>query len=91
MRPKTIRFDQRGEFKSNGKKYLKTENINVFYTYNSQIKCNYAELVIRTLNNTVYSFFMEKQTYKYIDVFQQLVHSYNNTPHQSLGVQRLLL
>jgi hypothetical protein len=28
---------------------------------------------------------MEKQTYKYIDVLQIIVDSYNNTPHQSLG------
>ena len=48
-KPKTIRFDQGGEFKSNVKKYLKTEKINVFYTHNSQIKSNYAERVIKTL------------------------------------------
>jgi hypothetical protein len=28
---------------------------------------------------------MEKQTYKYIDVLQKIVDSYNNTPRQSLG------
>lgn len=27
---------------------------------------------------------MEKQAYKYIDVLQKIVDSYNNTPHQSL-------
>jgi hypothetical protein len=40
-RPKTIRFDQGGEFKSSVKKYLDKENIHVFYTQNSQIKSNY--------------------------------------------------
>jgi len=28
---------------------------------------------------------MEKQTYRYIDVLQKIVDSYNHTPHQSLG------
>ena len=28
---------------------------------------------------------MEKQTYRYIDVLQKIVYSYNHTPHQSLG------
>lgn len=28
---------------------------------------------------------MEKQTYRYIDVLDDLVKSYNNTPHESLG------
>ncbi|CAC5421901.1 unnamed protein product [Mytilus coruscus] len=84
-RPKTIRFDQGGEFKGSVKKYLKKEKIHVFYTFNSQIKSNYAERGIRTLKNRIYSYFMEKQTHKYIDVLQKLVDSSNNTPHQSLG------
>lgn len=28
---------------------------------------------------------MEKETYKYIDVLQKIVDSYNHTPHKSLG------
>ncbi|CAG2236042.1 unnamed protein product [Mytilus edulis] len=28
---------------------------------------------------------MQKQTYRYIDVLQEIVKSYNNTPHESLG------
>ena len=28
---------------------------------------------------------MEKQTYRYIDVLDDIVKSYNNTPHESLG------
>ncbi|XP_063436452.1 uncharacterized protein LOC134717883 [Mytilus trossulus] len=84
-RPSTIRFDQGGEFKASVKQYLKKTGIHVFYTHNSQIKSNYAERVIRTLKNRIYSYFMENQTYKYIDVLQDLVTSYNNTPHQSLG------
>lgn len=84
-RPNTIRFDLGGEFQSSVKKYLQKEKIHVFYTYNSRIKSNYAERVIRTLKNRIYSYFMENQTSKYIDVLQKLVDSYNNTPHQSLG------
>ena len=84
-RLKTIRFDQGGKFKSNVKKYLDKENFHVFYTQNSQIKSNYAERVIRTIKNRIYSYFMGKQTYKYIDVLHKIVDSYNNTPHQSLG------
>ena len=84
-RPKTIRFDLGGEFQSSVKKYLKKEQIHVFYTYNSQIKSNYAERVIRTLKNRIYSYFMENQTSKYVNVLQKLIDSYNNTPHQSLG------
>lgn len=84
-RPSIIRFDQGGEFKSETKRYLEKEGIRVFYTQNSQIKSNYAERIIRNIKNKIYAYFMEKQTYKYIDVLQNLVHSYNNTPPASLG------
>ena len=84
QKPRTIRFDQGGEFKGDVKKYLQKENIHVFYTQNSQIKSNYAERVIRTLKNKIYAYFMENQTYRYIDDLQDMVKSYNNTPHESL-------
>jgi len=84
-KPKVIRFDQGGKFKSEVKKYLKKMGIHVFYTQNNRIKANYAERVIRTIKNIIYSYCMEKQTYRYIDVLQDIVDSYNNTPHQSLG------
>ena len=53
-RPKTIRFDQGGQFKSNVKKYLDKGNIHALYTQNSQIKSNYTEKVIRTIKKIVY-------------------------------------
>ncbi|CAC5359492.1 unnamed protein product [Mytilus coruscus] len=84
-KPRTIRFDQGGEFKGEVKRYLKKENIHVFYTNNSQIKSNYAERVIKTIKQKIYTYFMEKQTYRYLDVLQDIVKSYNNTPHQSLN------
>ena len=49
------------------------------------MKSNYAERVIRTLKEEIYACFMEKQTYRYIDVLQKIVYSYSHTPHQSLG------
>lgn len=64
---------------------MNKEKIHVFYTHNSQIKSNYAERVIRTLKNRLYSYFMENQTYKYVDDLKKLVESYNKTPHQSLA------
>ena len=62
------------------RKYLKKEGIHVFYTQNSQIKSNFAERVIRTIKQKIYAYFMENQTYKYINVLQKIVDSYNNTP-----------
>lgn len=64
---------------------MKKENIHVFYTHNSQIKANYTERVIRIIKNRIYAYFIEKQTYRYVDVLQDIVKSYNNTPLDSLG------
>ena len=85
QKPRTIRFDKGREFMGEVKKYLQKEHIQVFYTQNSQIKSNYAEIVIKTIKRKIYAYFMEKQTYRYIDVLQDLVKSYNDTPHSSLG------
>lgn len=84
-RPKVVRFDQGGEFKSTVKHYLKGQDIHVFYTHNSQIKSNYAERVIKSLKSQIYHYFMENETYRYIDVLQKLVSSYIHAPHESLG------
>lgn len=84
-KPRVIRFDQGGEFKSEVKRFLAKQNIKVFYTQNSSVKSNYAERVIRSLKGKLYSYFVEKQTYRYIDVLQKIVSSYNHTPHASLG------
>ena len=83
-KPRVIRFNQVGEFKSEVKRFLTKQNIKVFYSQNSKIKSNYAERVIRTLKEKIYGYFMEKQTYRYIDVLQNSFDSYNHTPHQSL-------
>jgi len=56
-KPKVIRFDQGGEFKAEVKKYLKNEDIHVFYALNNQTKANYAERVIRTLKETIFIFY----------------------------------
>ena len=84
-RPKIIRFDQGGEFKGAVKTYLREQGIHVFYTQNSQMKSNYAERVIKILKSKIYHYFMENDTYKYIDVLQKLVSSYNRSPNESLG------
>lgn len=67
------------------KTYLNDQGIHVFYTNNAQTKSNYAEAVIKNLKRKIYSLFTEHETYRYIDVLQDLVFSYNHTPHQSLG------
>jgi hypothetical protein len=81
----SLRTDKGREFNNRWvKTYLAKEKINYFVTQNEDTKANYAERVIRTLKNSMFRYFTKHQTYRYLNVLQQLVNSYNNRPHSSL-------
>ena len=52
---------------------------------NSNIKCSLAERFDSTLQGKMWRYFTHYETYTYIDVLQDLVHSYNYTFHRALG------
>ena len=83
-RPKRLRTDNGKEFKNQlVKHYLKGLGIKA-YTTKNETKANYAERVIRTIKGLMYRYFIHKQTYKYVNVLQDLVNNYNRRPHRSL-------
>ena len=83
-KPKILRTDKGVEFKNRWvKTFLQDEGVGVIYTQN-ETKANYAERVIRTMRNLINRYSMKNQTYKYIDVLQKLVATYNSRPHRSL-------
>ena len=67
------------------KTYLRNEGIYYFTTQNSDTKANMVERVIKTIKNMMYRYFTKQRTHKYIDVLQDIVMSYNATPHKSLN------
>ena len=84
-KPHTLRTDKGSEFKNRWvKSFLKKEGVHTIYTQN-ETKANYAERVIRTMKNLMYRYFIKNRTYRYVDVLQDLVTSYNQRPHRSLG------
>ncbi|XP_061173692.1 uncharacterized protein LOC133182861 [Saccostrea echinata] len=86
-KPQTLRTDEGSEFKNRSvKAFLKKEGVHVIYTQN-ETKANYAERVIRTMKNLMYRYFLKNRTYRYVEVLQDLVTSYNQRPHRSLGEQ----
>ena len=64
--------------------YLKKKNIH-FYTANNKPKESVVERVNRTLKSKLYCYFTAVNSLCYIDVLQDLVDSYNNTYHRSIG------
>lgn len=66
------------------KKFMKKEKIYLFNT-KSNNKANYAERVIRTLRTMIFRMLRYQRNYRYIDHLQDIVNSYNNSPHRSLN------
>ena len=82
--PRTIRSDNGTEFKNRWYRQFMMDKGILAYTTKNEMKANFAERVIRTLKGMLYRYFLHRQTYRYIDVLQDIVHSYNYRPHSSL-------
>ena len=81
-----VRTDRGMEFRSKEvNAYLKSQNVHHFYALNTETKANYAERLIKTLKHKLFRYIMKNRTQRYIDVLQDILHSYNHTLHRSLG------
>ena len=84
-KPEKLRTDKGTEFLNETfQQYLKKKNIH-FYTANNEPKASVVERVNRTLKSKLYHYFTAVNSLHYIDVLQDLVNSYNNTYHRSIG------
>jgi hypothetical protein len=61
--------------------YLKSKEVTLYSTENSDIKSFLAERFIRTLKQKMWRYFSYTGTHKYIDVLQDIVSSYNGRVH----------
>jgi len=82
--PKYLQSDKGTEF-TNAKfqKFLKRKKIK-FFTTNNATKASIVERFHRTLRTKMWKYFTSKNTYRYIDVLQDLIKSYNHTYHRSI-------
>lgn len=84
-KPKKLRTDNGSEFKYRKLKiYLSNQNIYHHITMND-VKASLVERVILTLKRMIFRYLLLKRKFTYIDVLQDLVKSYNATPHSSLN------
>jgi len=83
--PKSILFDHGKEFlNQHVKKLLEERNIKVILP-GSQIKAAYAEVFNKSFQKLIYRDMTHRQSYRYIDYLQDILKTYNNTEHTSLG------
>lgn len=83
--PRHIQSDKGSEFISKDvQKYIKSKNINYYTTNNPDIKASIVERFQRTLKMKMWRYFTFKNTYRYVDILQNLVFSYNHSVHSSI-------
>lgn len=58
----------------------------VHYSLRGPHKASVAERMIQTLKGRLEKYFWQNKTKRYVDVLQQIVANYNNTPHRSIGM-----
>ena len=84
--PQRMRTDRGRELDNKLVRELLTDNDVHYYTTFSETKANYAERVIKTIKSRLFKYMYDRQTYRYIDVLQDIASSYNNTVHTSIGM-----
>lgn len=82
-----IMSDRGREFTNNKvQKFLKNNNINFIEAYNPDVKAAIVERVIRTIKEKLWKYFHRNKTHRYVDVLQDVVNSYNNSVHRTIGM-----
>ena len=83
-KPRSLRSDQGGEFVAKSvRDFMRAQDINAFVTV-SETKANYAERAIKTIKSKLFKYMYANQTYRYIDVLESIVDSYNKSYHSSV-------
>ena len=81
-----LRTDQGKEFTGTAfQELLKEEGVSHMLAYGAH-KASYAERVNRSIEERLYKYFYEKQTFRYIDILEDIIWSYNHTKHSSIGI-----
>ena len=85
--PSYVQSDKGKEFlNASFQSFLKSRGIKFFTSENDDIKCSLAERFNGTLQGKMWRCFTHRNSFRYTDVLQHLVKSYNHTPHKTLGV-----
>ncbi len=91
-KPLSVQSDQGKEFvNQHFKNLLNKLHINFYYTYNAECKASIVERVQLTFKGKLWRYFTHNHTYKYINVLQDLVHSYNWSYHRSIRTKPALV
>jgi len=65
---------------------LRRRGIHFYTSENEDLKASVVERFNRTLKTKMFRYFTHASTRRYVDVLEDLLHSYNNTYHRSIGM-----
>ena len=83
-KPDILRTDQGSEYKNKDfRKFVREEGIKHIFTF-YETKANYAERVIKSIKLKIRKYLTSKETFRWIDVLQDLTFSYNNSFHRMI-------
>lgn len=84
-RPLKLRTDKGGEYDSRKfRKFMKDNDITYFTSNNPDTKCSLVERVIKSVKGKLFKYLTHVNSYRYIDVFDKIVQSYNNSYHRTI-------
>jgi len=85
-----VQSDKDTEFlNSTFQSMLKRHGIKFYTSENEDLKASVVKRFNRTLKKKMFRYFTYKNTRRYTDILEDLVHSYNNTCHRSIGMSPL--
>ena len=85
--PNMVQSDKGTEFlNSTFQSMLKRHGIKFYTSENEDLKASVVERFNRTLKSKMYRYFTHKNTRRYVDTLDDMLHSYNNTRHSSIGM-----
>ena len=82
--PRVVQTDGGKEFRGQFEQFLRDKGIEFVIAYNPDIKCAVVERFNRTLKARIWKYFTENNTFKYIDILQDVVNAYNHSFHRSI-------
>ena len=88
--PSRLQTDKGSEFTNRKfQSWLKDKGVDFFTTENDDIKASIVERFNRTIKSKLWRYFTKHDTLHYLDVIQDVVSTYNRTPHRSIGMAPL--
>ena len=86
--PLMLQSDKGTEFKNvQFQSIVKEYDIRFYTSKSDDIKAAIVERFNRTLKTRLYRYFTHSKSFRYVDVLQDLVYSYNHTHYRSIGME----